>query len=286
MDNDKSVFLGSLYGTGTSYAGAIYDKRHLAPTLMSMQGGGREPHVIEVISMENKTVVIGQMDNTIDHTFESANRVYGTNGVSPTINTCSGGGLEPKVLEVRVIGNAQENPHQSGNIYSDKGISPTIMAHTHGYALGYVCQSDEIPKIKIKQATKSGFVECEIGGIADLDYTSSTTRRGRVQDGGRICPTLATENVPYVIEMGDEDFHNFLYAIDGKVYLIRIRKIIPLEAWRLMNFSDEDFYKAAEVCSSTQLLKQAGNSIVVNCLVAILGQMMPGRENVYKEVQR
>lgn len=28
--------------------------------------------------------------------------------------------------------------------------------------------------------------------------------------------------------------------------------------------------------------KQAGNSIVVNVLVAILGQMLPGKENVYK----
>jgi hypothetical protein len=34
--------------------------------------------------------VIGQMDNTIDHTFESANRVYDVGGVSPTINTCGG----------------------------------------------------------------------------------------------------------------------------------------------------------------------------------------------------
>ena len=38
--------------------------------------------------------VIGQMDNTIDHTFESANRVYDVGGVSPTINTCGGGGKD------------------------------------------------------------------------------------------------------------------------------------------------------------------------------------------------
>ena len=34
--------------------------------------------------------VIGQMDNTIDHTFESANRVYDIKGIAPTINTCGG----------------------------------------------------------------------------------------------------------------------------------------------------------------------------------------------------
>ena len=56
------------------------------------------------------------------------------------------------------------------------------------------------------------------------------------------------------------------------------------EVFRLMDFSDEDFEKAADVNSNTQLYKQAGNSIVVNVLVAILGQLLPGKENVYKEL--
>lgn len=44
--------------------------------------------------------VIAQMDNTIDHTFESANRIYGVMGLSPTIPTCGGGGIQPKILEI------------------------------------------------------------------------------------------------------------------------------------------------------------------------------------------
>ena len=36
--------------------------------------------------------VIAQMDNTIDHTFESANRIYDINGIAPTIPTGCGGG--------------------------------------------------------------------------------------------------------------------------------------------------------------------------------------------------
>ena len=50
----------------------------------------------------------------------------------------------------------------------------------------------------------------------------------------------------------------------------RIRKLTPLECWRLMGFDDSDFYKAEKVVSQTQLYKQAGNSIVVNVLEAIL----------------
>lgn len=65
----------------------------------------------------------------------------------------------------------------------------------------------------------------------------------------------------------------------------RIRKLTSKECWRLMDFADEDFEKAAQVNSNTQLYKQAGNSIVKNVLVAILGQMIPGKEDVYKKLE-
>lgn len=64
-----------------------------------------------------------------------------------------------------------------------------------------------------------------------------------------------------------------MYEIDGEIYLIRIRKLIPLECWRLMGFSDEDFYKAEAVNSNTQLYKESGNAIVVDCLEALMRQM-------------
>ena len=52
---------------------------------------------------------------------------------------------------------------------------------------------------------------------------------------------------------------------------MRIRKLTPLECWRLMGFDDDDFYKAKNAgISDTQLYRQAGNSIVVNVLKKIL----------------
>lgn len=69
--------------------------------------------------------------------------------------------------------------------------------------------------------------------------------------------------------------HNSQRLFDG----LRIRKITPKEAWRLMGFDDEDFNKAAKVNSNTQLYKQAGNSIVVNVLEAILTEMLQKRAN-------
>lgn len=52
-----------------------------------------------------------------------------------------------------------------------------------------------------------------------------------------------------------------------------IRKLTPLECWRLMGFKDEEFKKAEEVCSNSSLYKQAGNSIVVDVLEQIFGSL-------------
>lgn len=46
----------------------------------------------------DEVIVLAQMDNTIDHTFESANRVYSKYGCCPTIPTCAGGNIQPKIL--------------------------------------------------------------------------------------------------------------------------------------------------------------------------------------------
>ena len=54
---------------------------------------------------------------------------------------------------------------------------------------------------------------------------------------------------------------------------LKIRKLTPKECWRLMGFDDIDFEKASQVNSNTQLYKQAGNSIVVNVLEAIINEM-------------
>ena len=64
---------------------------------------------------------------------------------------------------------------------------------------------------------------------------------------------------------------------------IRVRKLTQLEAWRLMGFSDDDFYKAQAAMnqnlyggkdrSGSQLYKQAGNSIVVDVLCAIMQEL-------------
>ena len=61
---------------------------------------------------------------------------------------------------------------------------------------------------------------------------------------------------------------------DSLINNVRIRKLTPRECWRLMGFTDDDFDKASKVVSETQLYKQAGNSIVVQVLMAIFQEML------------
>ena len=135
--------------------------------------------------------------------------------VSPTITATETGVHRIERKEVVKVGNIYPSNGENGNIYHDKGVTPTIKAGTG--------------------VTGNGIGSC---------------------------------NAPKVL-MSD---------------MYRIRKLTPNETWRLMDFSDEDFHKAEAVNSNTQLYKQAGNSIVRNVLVAIFGQMISGKEEVYKNV--
>lgn len=59
----------------------------------------------------------------------------------------------------------------------------------------------------------------------------------------------------------------------GIIEGIRVRKLTPKECWRLMGFDDESFSRAEKKVSNSQLYKQAGNSIVVDVLMAIFKKL-------------
>lgn len=47
----QPILLGNVYGAqfGTGYAGNVWDKDFISPTLRTMQGGGNQPMVIEKV---------------------------------------------------------------------------------------------------------------------------------------------------------------------------------------------------------------------------------------------
>ena len=76
---------------------------------------------------------------------------------------------------------------------------------------------------------------------------------------------------------------------------LRVRKLTQKECWRLMGFEDEDFYKAQAAMnenlyggndrSGSQLYKQAGNSIVVDVLCAILEELYQAMPYLFEDME-
>lgn len=258
--------------------GRVYDVSGCSPTLNTCSGGGHEPKVIQV----------GKLNSSQDGV------VIDENGIAPTHT--AGHGNTPKVLK---IGNINPSGNgMNGSVYSENGLSPTLTTN-----------KGEGNKVAIKQATKQGYIECEVGGVADLSYPDSKTRRERVQDNGNTCPTItATETGICKTEPKERFFKQALETlnendckpgdtinafnkhVDKSGYSptlttrpegfktailpvtdnIRIRKLTPRETFRLMGFSDENFDAAQKAgVSNSQLYKQAGNSIVVDVLYYI-----------------
>ena len=71
-------------------------------------------------------------------------------------------------------------------------------------------------------------------------------------------------------------------AKDGKTYRGYVRKLTPLECWRLQGFSDAQFHKVqATGLSDRQLYKMAGNAVSVP-VISALGEVI--KENELAEV--
>jgi DNA (cytosine-5)-methyltransferase 1 len=94
------------------------------------------------------------------------------------------------------------------------------------------------------------------GQCADISFPNGYNKACRVHDE---CPAInvTTTQNSFIVKNN-----------------LRIRKLTPKECFRLMGFSDEDFDKASKFNSPTQLYKQAGNSIVVNVLMAIFKELL------------
>lgn len=192
--------------------------------------------------------VIGRMDHTIDHTLESANRVYDVDGIAPTIPTCSGGGTQPKVLDkqiVRMVGRNPDNP------------------------------KSRIPGLPTKQRIEpkeDGICGCLTNVQKDnLVMETQINKIGQISNDGSQYGTVIGENgLSATLSAGTHGYANS--CIQQKY---RIRKLTVKECARLMNFDDADYEAMTEsnYYSDSQGYKMCGNSIVVSCLVAIFSQL-------------
>lgn len=164
--------------------------------------------------------------------------VVSVDSLAPTLCSTT---TQKDPLKIMLAGNLPGSHEQNGRIYDVNGISPTLNTMQGG---------DRQPKIRVREATKQGYAEANVGDSVNLAHPNSKTRRGRV--GKQIANTLLTGESQGVVEPS-----------------FRIRKLTPRECWRLQGFPDWAFDKAQEVNSNSQLYKQAGNSVTVNVIKEI-----------------
>ncbi len=228
--------------------------------------------------------------------------VYDTHGVMDSLVATDY--KQPKqIAEINNLGMLDiKGNEQIRRVYGIDGISPTLNTMQGG---------NRQPKILIPQATKKGYIEMDLPGVCDLSYPNSKTRRGRVQEKGKVSPTLTassqdicyieyngeTVNLPCIaasrgrnpenpsdrttgapteqrLEFNTKGISNTITTVQKDNYLLelnyRIRKLTPRECFRLMGMNDDDIDKIQQAgISNTQQYKMAGNSIVVDVLEAI-----------------
>lgn len=140
-----------------------------------------------------------------------------------------------------------------------------LYPHVKGYNRmnGVVCDVNGVSQTL--RANSGGHNEVKIAAIRGRnpdnpsDRTTGAHTEQRLEIGGEVSNTLTTVQKDNVVV----EQH------------VRVRKLTPKECWRLMGFDDDSFERAERVNSNSQLYKQAGNSIVVDVLMAIFGEMLP-----------
>jgi len=155
-----------------------------------------------------------------------------------------------------------ENAPYARTIKTESGWRPAtnfIIVSADGMRLG---QSEAFARAELKDNAKCLMAD-DRNGVVYKTGETKIIQRAHGYNGGAVmdeCPTITASA-----------FHENNYVYSGGD---KIRKLTPKESWLLMGFSKDDFKAAAKANSAAQLYKQAGNSIVVTCLMAIFGKML------------
>lgn len=166
------------------------------------------------------------------------------NNITPTLTTSAteiGVVVMNKSIRKYGIFDTKEKTHQAGSVYDENFCSPTIDTATGGYRQ---------PMIEIKNNN------C----IGTYDYARSDNFMGgkdRFHLSKDVMGTLLTTQKEGIVNSD-----------------LRIRRLTCRECFRLMGVKDQDFDKVAKNQSDSSLYHLAGDSIVVNVLMAIFKELL------------
>lgn len=281
----KQKRLGNIYGEdrGTGFAGNVWDKDCISPSLTTSQGGQREPMIIDssIVAMRGRNP-----DNPSDRTTGSPTEQrleVNTSGASNCLTSVQKDNL---VMESQVLtpkrteygkqirkayerGKIQESRHNMTELEPRQdGISNTLTTvQKDNLLLENVLGLDE-QNMNVREET---FGTLTTDGSSPKHNNrvilkqSNIQKVGQISSNGSQCGTVISDNgISANLVAGTHGYANSHIATQ-----YRIRKLTPRECGRLMGVSDEDIDKMAAVNSNTQLYKQFGNSIVVDVMCAM-----------------
>ena len=274
--------VGLLDINGSEQVKRVYGTGGISSTLNTMQGGNRQPKIIEhkmiqEVKVRKYKVDIEKLKNVLKTNKQklglTINDISNALNVSKTTvehwfrnDDCfsipdaeiwrdlknllqleTDESMDKSIMEFETKPNCYD---MSNRIYDANGIAPTLTCTGESGATK-ILQNVELPCIGASR------------GRNPLNPTSRKTgdpteQRLEINYNG-------TSNTITTVQKD-----NLVINTDFK-----IRKLTPLECWRLMGFPDAAFYKAQAVpTSNTQLYKQAGNSIVVPVLESIFKKLL------------
>ena len=238
--------------------------KQVFPISRESKAPSSRPEINQIGNIGNKKLMGGN---------PQTGRIYSPDGLAPILNTMQGGGREPKVLVQRPLkGKTTNGWHFEQECFSPESITGTLKA---GGGTG------NIPKIVVRpvlapdrlkkrqngrRLKKDGEPEFTLTnqdrhGVL-IEKVLGSVQKHRAETDGTYSPTLTS-----AMGMGGGQIPMPVVR-DGKE--LAIRKLTPLECWRIQGFSDEQFYKAKNSgVSNSQLYKQAGNAVTTKVVEQI-----------------
>ncbi len=265
--------------------------------------------------------------------------VSGANGIAPTLTTMGGGQQEPKILESNMFEGETVSPSeiekaiQEGNIKEGNPVKESISSFNLPICCASRGRNPENPNSRVSGLPTEQRIE-----INENETTNTLTsvqkdnwiiepcilRYARNEYGKKIRKEYESGNLDEKmgnmrdLQMREDGLANTLTSVQKDNYVFEpswfaIRKLIPLECFRLMGFTDEDFEKAKYyteeevkqlpknkkykkeisekgeeryvLLADTHAYKQAGNSIVVNVLYEVYKELYKAMPELFDNLR-
>ena len=126
----------------------------------------KDPRIVN----DNRVKQLGNIVSTGNWDNPQRGRIYSSNGCSPALNCCGGGGLEPKIVQ---LGNVNPSGKgMNGNVFDENGLAPTLTTNKGEGNKIAIRQAHKIePPIRIRKLTPK---ECfRLMGFSDENFEAA-----------------------------------------------------------------------------------------------------------------